>query len=987
MDKTIGNQVKQLLDEHKITWDTNSTPYDYLSLRECVLQIELNQEIKAIEEMIRDLSSFEKNFKFRCVYRELDTKHTIPFVVLHESPTNQLYWKIAQLVFEPQTMKDMLSIVLPSIRQHLKADLNYVPVYSQSLNREVMRVQPTLELLGQLDKFNYLPPTYETLSDYVWLDNILFDIKDIELYSLSLLSDLHNILTNNYPGLAKRLYAHNTSLQVLSQDILKSISPKSAIGNLIQSLALGGETMTRQTFANESATEAIVQFCCYFNGLPSELKEQLEALPGGNITLGDVIKKEILTGQCIETIKRNLNLILQQSGNSTILHTIPEINPFALKETKEKYGPKNHLNTKKDSQKIQSVPNEFIRIAIGRILISTFEELINLTMNFSPDFYSLLWINLQFNVTVSIEPLASMIREGAFDQEQKQALASAIVARHRLLEFDVLKAKLIIWAIATHSPICLMEVLNYIGPNKIGTALAQGYDKWGPIMHFALLHSLELFKLILGYLPEDQIVQVLRQVDENGDSILHVHENDPLMLNTILELLPLNLRLAAIKVADKKGNTLLHNQNNPKVLQVVFDSLPQEQWSDVLMLTDKVLKPLLHIKLENPEIFQMLLERLLPENRLAVIRVPDAFGKTLLREALKNPELFLKIVELLPLNHRICVVTEKGLFSRFPTDSFHPFLKQILELLPEVHKLEFLKNPTHNGSMLEYLVENTNISSTDKGFEHSFVPELFTIYKILAVHTKNKRPRNNSMTFLRPIDADVQLLNKLLTFNSFEDIKRQLIIYAHQDDTPLCGDLFKKLTITDSFWSREGYFVYLQVPLNLCSSGNSYNEIRASIDQLNEYNNAACSLAPLKVRLAACPEAEKLAFLKQQIKYQSEFHSILSLLADSTLTITSEEKNFQDSFVTEFIALYRFLSERIKNNTAMTYNSTLFHSIEKPQLLLQILENGSTFEEIKWSLKNYIFENPLSPLTQEMSKILKIEGQVRLELRNYELKI
>lgn len=73
--------------------------------------------------MLESPESFEQAFKVRCSLREIHTQETFSFKILPESPANELYWKIAQLLFTPQTMQEMLSILLPSVNTHLQVTI------------------------------------------------------------------------------------------------------------------------------------------------------------------------------------------------------------------------------------------------------------------------------------------------------------------------------------------------------------------------------------------------------------------------------------------------------------------------------------------------------------------------------------------------------------------------------------------------------------------------------------------------------------------------------------------------------------------------------------------------------------------------------------------------------------------------------------------------------------------------------------------------
>ena len=186
MNELTRQEVMQLLDQrYALVSHVTEEPYNYATVKECILQIELKQEIDKLRSMIHNLQTFEINFMEHCAKRESDIERSIPFHIKPESLTNQLYWEIAQKVFQPRTMKDMLGIILPSIEMHLKADLNYLPKKIKGSDIQVMCAQPTLELLDKLEKFEELEPMMGELPHYVLFNKILFDVQEIAFFHLT----------------------------------------------------------------------------------------------------------------------------------------------------------------------------------------------------------------------------------------------------------------------------------------------------------------------------------------------------------------------------------------------------------------------------------------------------------------------------------------------------------------------------------------------------------------------------------------------------------------------------------------------------------------------------------------------------------------------------------------------------------------------------------------------------------------------------------
>ena len=345
MDEVIKANIINLLKEKAQIADVpTETPYNYASLKDTILQIEVKQERDALLSMLEDLDIFEAQFKARCILRLLHTDHSIPFTDMPESITNQIYWEIALLVFKPKTMAEMLTILVPNCQTLVSVSLaNGVLVVGKSgFEEDRKQVEPVLESVSIFEALAG-PPNRDILNHYVFADDLMLNAADIANFSLGLHITLQRCLEERYPKLAKKLYAHNYPLQNLASDILilnnNGITPRAAIEQLIRGLMLGGNSMTGGSrYATTSSELALRQFFDYFNAIPLEMRENLRALRGGNRTLGEIIDKDIEVGECVESIASRLKLILQNNKHhNDWLDSPPKFAPKDLKELESKY--------------------------------------------------------------------------------------------------------------------------------------------------------------------------------------------------------------------------------------------------------------------------------------------------------------------------------------------------------------------------------------------------------------------------------------------------------------------------------------------------------------------------------------------------------------------------------------------------------------------------------------------------------------------------
>jgi hypothetical protein len=283
----------------------------------------------------------------------------------------------------------------------------------------------SLEPLPNFDTFQTQKPTLEQFKQYILSEDFIFIGQDIERFPLMQHAQLYNDLHAEYPAVAKKLYAHNSIMHTLSLDILtlknKGTTPKVAIEQLIKGLTIGGEKMTGNIYAGKSATEAVARFLVYFDDLPNATKEQLRQLEGNNKQLGFIIEERIKKEECVETTASDLNRLLQHNANQAVLSVSPEMNPHELKALKDKYGPKQTLNTNKDGLFVSVFPTQLTQNALKRINPKTVEELISVILDFPPAFYEVLWQHITLDKPENtLDELASLVKNGYFNLEQKK---------------------------------------------------------------------------------------------------------------------------------------------------------------------------------------------------------------------------------------------------------------------------------------------------------------------------------------------------------------------------------------------------------------------------------------------------------------------------------------------------------------------------------------------------------------------------------------
>lgn len=722
MNEQLEATLIKLLDKYlDLARQGVQTPHDFASLRETIVTIELEREIRALWAML-NMGEFEEQFKIRCAWRAVTPEQCISFDQMPESNTNKLYWDIACLVFGPATMEEILPIVLGNDELiHLSVS------FSDHLSKEALSVKANerykfLELvLKEVDHLNDLTetPTIEALTHYVLCQGMIFNVAEIANYPLHFHAKLQHQLNTKYPALANTLYSHNEALHTLDCDILllnnNGITPKAALEQFIQGLVLGGTRMTGTEYASTSSDEAFKRFFAYFNALSLEMQEQLKALEGDTKNLGSIIDVDLATGQCVETTADYLKQIIEKNTHHPLLNSPPEMTSDELQQLERNYKysrGKTILNSKKESLLGFELPASLTQKAIKRIAPENIDKLIDLLLSFPPTLYNTFWEHVTLiNAEEDLEELANSME--FFNQEQRQALAEAMVIHY---ERFGLRESILFWAIKTNDLDIIYEVLKSIPNNNIlaqRLAAVKMPDDYGwTILHHAA-DDPELLEVILELLRKDQRLAAIQVLAENikGTTVLHLAVNNLESFETILALLPKKDRLPALQLADEDGNTLLHQAaGNPKFFKALLELLPVNDKLTALRLTDKNGDTVLHQAAGNPKFLKAILGLLLENQRLIALEVTDRDGVPVLYHAAENPQS----------------------------------LKAILGLLPELQRLNWLRTIIPPQSILTRLA-HLNISSSEEGFKDSFAPDFIKISIFLAGKVKEEQYMNSRL--------------------------------------------------------------------------------------------------------------------------------------------------------------------------------------------------------------------------------------------------
>jgi hypothetical protein len=579
-------KIRHYLNTYKmIETQKQIKAFDYASVKQRVMQLELLQELEFLLKLLDKPEQFISEFKKRCLDRSWDETHSIGFHQEPDSLINRLYKKTAYIYFEPQTIQELLTILLPEVKQCLTVRLSddYEGSYKEAFNngfKPIIEVQNLNEVPGI--------PIETELYHYIICDNLLLDTRDIAHFSLGSHCQFREWLLNNkLKKLADALYQHNQYFRRLKEDMdfyeNKGITPRKALEQLIQGLLLGGSNMTGSEIASSSATVAISRFMNYLESLPTQVQDYLKQHKGQRYTLDDVIEKALKVDHCVETAAVYLREIEQSCHSIPIWNTTHLTKLETLRSLQNNYKTTHGISTLKEESTSTLLPEKFILQTIESITLNDYSDLIPLFLNFPLQWYALLLNHMRFKEPAkAIMMLIQGISEKVFNQDQRQALGMAIANLPEKQRLEMLSL--------------ITEMLC----SSIGSA--------------------ESMNTFLQCFPIEFQLQLINTTIEDKNLLLNWGEKNSLVLKAFLELLPEDKRLAIVKSRNQFGETILHIATyTPKLLKILLEILPERQRFEAVNSENKYKETVLDYAEYTPESLEIILKLLAGHHKTKAI--------------------------------------------------------------------------------------------------------------------------------------------------------------------------------------------------------------------------------------------------------------------------------------------------------------------------------------------------------------------------------
>ncbi|KTC96219.1 Ankyrin repeats (3 copies) [Legionella feeleii] len=736
-----------LLQEKRALLQDLGIAHDYPSLRAEVIEQELHVQIESLLELLcysKDLEAFRQVFLVRCNSRAEGNAGTcLSLFAMPDGECNQLYWQIAELLFKPKTMGDMLGILAPNVTTLVNYEVNSDA--SQDSLRERTR-NPLFRFQEKSLACLEQTPSRAALRELAVSGSQLFEVANLIQFDFATHEKFFNAFKTQYPNLAEALYQHNDAFKTLQKNLVlvsKGQTPREVINEFIQQLLSGGETLTGEPFASIDTQKAVTDFFGYLESLPNTLKEallELKTKEGVLFSLNNVCE-HLRRENCVELAASYLKDILKNEANAATLDTRPHLSPEQLQATQRLYGRTRPLPAA-GTNTTTTLPTYYLEDNLKHLVINDEQTYLNLLLAFPPSYYTLLFKHAQ----ISCEPalpveLGYMIENGLFNSEQLTVLNQAIVDnRERLGGFFE----------------CLQFALNY--------------------------SNYELAKFILTSLPPEQRVARLTEKDEVENTLLHAVAKLPEILTIALTLLPESERLAIINGKGSKGKSVLQlAAKNPDALKAILMSLPESDRLAAVNEKNGNGDSTLHLAAKNPDALKTILMSLPESDRLAAVNEKNSNGDSTLHLAAKNPKALETILTALPAIQRWDAVNEENgkhinllrqIINKKDT------LAMVFGLLHESHRL--LANKVNNllmgtiyssetlTTLLALIPETERLAALKDDRGNIILPDLYARYSANWTNILPLLPNSDLLEFFTAKGGDYQnILERITTEEEF----------------------------------------------------------------------------------------------------------------------------------------------------------------------------------------------------------------------------
>lgn len=533
------NDFKKLISQY-----TNNTLEHFSDLKKIVIQLEMSQEY----EFLSSITHFNENelkhaFLKRCAARaEINQKSFLSWNQFPEGKTNILYFKIALQLFEPKNLAELLKILIPSITSVVELVDPVIPAFYNNRERSsYMKKNPFVLKIGPIEQLSHYPVPRD-LSKIIFSKTTCIDLSVLENMHLDHHVNFHRQIQQLDLELFELIYQQNYHLAELKKDIENYInkgqSPKDAILDLIKGLNSGGYTITKdEEQAGITAQTAYALFKDYFKSLPSSVINELLSLKSSEkITLATILSRlelvKLPTG-CIESAALSFESLLKANPLIKSLINSPLFTEEQIKALKKKYSNKQEYFYLNEESTSFIIPKNYIRPALACIDFTMIDELIILLWNVPPEIYPELldYQSLRgfYSTWISI---AKAVGLSLFNNKQVEFIIKGFIKNSR--QFND-RSSMMLTAIYSNNDNWVSKAIEiYFTKAKKSEPKVGDYAE---LLYWSI-HYPKSFNTIIEYIPEQDLLNVLRYPISSGDCVLNFIAKNKTLLRYALIYLP-----------------------------------------------------------------------------------------------------------------------------------------------------------------------------------------------------------------------------------------------------------------------------------------------------------------------------------------------------------------------------------------------------------------------------------------------------------------
>lgn len=598
-------------------------PADYQQLLNSVILEERRIELKNLQALFfnTQLSDNEllEEFKKRCRAREIENQHTaLSFFAMPDGYCNGLYWEIAQILLGSMQLGDTISILLPSIKSIMHVEMR-LPSSQTKLN--IKALIPLFEFCS-ITLLTQTEANPNVLMNYVLGDDVLLNLDEVANFPFEVHQSFYCALREQYPVLCEQLYEHNDEFRRLHSDLglfeEKGRTPFQAITHLIRAFNRGGQSYSGLEDADLSASAAYLLFREYLKMLPADLSQQLLSLKTlrGEQTLHHVcVDLFRLDSSCVETASKNLQSILDNPANASILNQRPALTSQTEQEIKKRY---QVSLTSRGSDLTRQLPMHLRQALLSRVVLHSIHDYLDLLINLPEAEYAL----FLGSATITADPPLPNGLEGA------------------------------------------VNMLSRTQANAFFNALWQHPEKFGGIKPILMLAAKTNYLAHwLSLLNRAELLNLTTVRYPSGNTLLHEATPYPELLKALLPLY--RDPVQAISVMNDDWNTVFHHAASyPESLKMLLAIYNNDNKADevprVLMTKNKIGNTIFHCAIPSPESLEMMLGGLTPLECQTALSQKNNYSETVFHLAAYTPKSLSVILKYYPQASLFDVLIEKG---------------------------------------------------------------------------------------------------------------------------------------------------------------------------------------------------------------------------------------------------------------------------------------------------------------------------------------